>query len=497
MTASSRAQNGFPLRSESDKSVSPREALKALHGVIGDTSLPVEAINDAIACCASVDLKARGAYAMFREAGELALEAGRLDEAEALAVLSLKSMPKYGRAFKLLGLVLRAAGRVEEAAICHRYGLPPAIREKWFGDTPVEWIRSDEIADGSVLRSSAFPSEKISIKKPLQWRDREIVELSADVLKVDEGRTVNAADGTLWFDTFNTVVWDRRGRIVADTVRGYAEVVHGSLDGRQPLKLRGAVCLLGNRNADNYYHWMNDVLPRLAVLTKSGYSLDSIDHFVVNPLKHPFQHECLKTLGIESDRIHTINNGEYIQADEIVVPMYGSNSLGMSQGRWNPEFLQKIFSPAVKPEATKRLYVSRGSSGARGVSNESELIEYLEPRDFQVVRAEALTIREQAELFSAASVVIGPHGAGFSNIAFCQPGTKVIELFNAHIAPCFWSISELIGLQHYVHFCGDFDEQSRPSNSEEYHRSADDRRRSPFAVSIGEIEQLLEFAGIE
>ncbi|MFK7993418.1 MAG: DUF563 domain-containing protein [Granulosicoccus sp.] len=485
-------QEGLPTSCQS-----PQDAIDFLHAVIKDPASTKHSIEEAIAACAAINPRVRGAYSMFREAGELALDAGFLKDAEALAVLSLKSMPKYGRAFKLLGMILRTAGRADEAAICHRYGLPVAIREKWFGDSPIEWVRSDEVNDDSVIRQCAFPSEKVTLKKPRQWQSREIVELSENVLKVVEGRTISVVDGALWFDTFNTVVWDGRGRIVSDAVRGFAEVVHGSLDGREPLVLSGTVCLLGNRNADNYYHWMNDVLPRLAVLEKSGCSIDSVDCFVVNPLKHPFHYECLQMLGIESDRIHTVNKGEYIKADQLMVPMYGSNSLGLSQGRWNPEFLNRVFAPEVKPEPTLRLYVSRGATGARGVSNEPALIEYMESRDFQVVRAESMTIREQAELFAAASVVFGPHGAGFSNIAFCQPGTKVIELFNAHIAPCFWTVSELMQLQHYVHFCGEFDENSRPSDSEEYHRSADDRRRSPFAVNVQEIEKLLDFAGIK
>ena len=35
---------------------------------------------------------------------------------------------------------------------------------------------------------------------------------------------------------------------------------------------------------------------------------------------------------------------------------------------------------------------------------------------------------EQVELFYNAECIVGLHGGGFANIAFCKPGTKVIEL---------------------------------------------------------------------
>ncbi|MFM6194129.1 MAG: glycosyltransferase family 61 protein, partial [Planktothrix sp.] len=74
----------------------------------------------------------------------------------------------------------------------------------------------------------------------------------------------------------------------------------------------------------------------------------------------------------------------------------------------------------------------------------------LEPLNFESVVLESLTISEQAELMASASVVLAPHGAGLSNLVFCQPGTKVIELFApTHIPPCYRIISNICELEHY------------------------------------------------
>jgi len=449
-----------------------------------------------VEACRETDSEARNRHAVLREVGEFMLTEERWDLAEEFAIRSLKSLPRYGAAFKLLGLALHGAGNPDDAAICHRYGLPPSMRDKHFSDIPIRWTQSDAENDSGVRKQVAFPESTHALSPPKQMQERDIVELSAASLTAIEAYTTVIDDGRLWFDSFNTVAWDKQGRIISDLCRGYAEVVQGSLGAKQPQRLSGRVCLLGNRNSDNYYHWMNDTLPRLEVLRASGESLDSIDWFVLNPIKHDFHRETLERFGIGEDRLHFNNRSEYVAADQLLMPMYGSNSLGMSQGAWNPQFLQREFCAELPTEKSLRLYVSRGSSGARGVSNEPELIEYLEQAGFMVVKAENHTLAEQAKLFAAASVVFGPHGAGFSNIAFCQPGTKVIELFSAHMAPCFWVISELMGLEHYAHFCGAFDENTRPSDGEQYHRSADDRRRSAFYVDVKEVAKLLEFAGV-
>lgn len=40
-------------------------------------------------------------------------------------------------------------------------------------------------------------------------------------------------------------------------------------------------------------------------------------------------------------------------------------------------------------------------------------------------------MQEQAALFAGAEWVVGPHGAGFTNVAFCQPGCRILEWYPA------------------------------------------------------------------
>ena len=48
--------------------------------------------------------------------------------------------------------------------------------------------------------------------------------------------------------------------------------------------------------------------------------------------------------------------------------------------------------------------------------------------NFIFVKLHETNFREQVNLFHNAECIVGLHGAGFVNVVFCKPGTKIIEL---------------------------------------------------------------------
>ena len=53
----------------------------------------------------------------------------------------------------------------------------------------------------------------------------------------------------------------------------------------------------------------------------------------------------------------------------------------------------------------------------------------LDSYQFEAVRTEKLTLKEETELFANAEVVVGAHGAGFANLLFCHPNCVMVEFF--------------------------------------------------------------------
>ena len=65
-----------------------------------------------------------------------------------------------------------------------------------------------------------------------------------------------------------------------------------------------------------------------------------------------------------------------------------------------------------------------------------------------------MSVVDQILLFQSAEFIISPHGAGLSNLLFCEPGTKVIELTpSVEVRPFFWMISDKLDLVHGMLFC--------------------------------------------
>lgn len=461
------------------------ESLKSVAGTDNTTS-----VNLAFEACRTAPDDVHYAHALYREVGEIALRLKRWTTAEEFAVKSLLSVPSYGAALKVMGLALRGQDRLSEAAICHRYGLPRTIRHHYFKSESYKPVRSEN--GQQIDRLPAYKSVTLPLNAPVSVDDDEDKELSHEVLRSSDANTFRLTNAQLWFDGFNTVVWDSSRQTIEDLSRGLSDVVHCALASRSPDSLPGKTCLLGNRNSDNYYHWMNDIIPRIQVLIASGIDVTTISSFIINPLKHRFQYETLAGLGISEERLRFSDSRNFWQCEELLVPVYGSNALGLGQGKWIPDFLCSSFLADHEPRPDRRLYISRKNATGRAIENETELKNFLTEKGFQTVYLENKSVEEQSRLFNAASVVISSHGAGLSNIVFCQKGTTVIELYRDHMAPCFWITSELTSLRHAVLYCGEPRDNATTHGSETFHISADKRRHSDFSVNMDKLKQLFE-----
>lgn len=57
-----------------------------------------------------------------------------------------------------------------------------------------------------------------------------------------------------------------------------------------------------------------------------------------------------------------------------------------------------------------------------------------------------------AELFNSAVAVVGPHGAGLSNVVFCEPGTALVEgvCNEPHVNMCYQMTAHMLGLRYHA-----------------------------------------------
>jgi capsular polysaccharide biosynthesis protein len=212
----------------------------------------------------------------------------------------------------------------------------------------------------------------------------------------------------------------------------------------RPERLPGVTATIGARYASSYHHWMFDLLPRLDVLVRSGVPFDRL----LAPDALGFQRETLDAAGFPAPRRISATPDTYLLAERLVVP-----SMPGTPGQAPPAacaYLRRLFASALgERRQFRRLYVSRNDTSRRHLTNEAELVAALEPLGFESVTMSGRSVAEQAALFAEAEVVVAPHGGALTNIVFCQPGTKVVELFPAGYTPvCFWTITDAIGLDY-------------------------------------------------
>ena len=212
--------------------------------------------------------------------------------------------------------------------------------------------------------------------------------------------------------------------------------------------IEGTVVLLAGLTNDLYFHWLLDILPRWNLVQRSGVEWSQIDWVVVSD-RLPFQRETLDRLGIPVSKRLAIEQGRHLQADRLIVPSYPGVPAWMPC--WAGDWLQQTFltDRATSEKPTTRLYISRSQTTSRRILNEAAVLELLQPYGFQCVCLESLSVQAQATLLASAEIVVGAHGGGLTNLVFCQPGTKVIELFSPrYVYPCYWWLSNLMQLQY-------------------------------------------------
>ena len=203
------------------------------------------------------------------------------------------------------------------------------------------------------------------------------------------------------------------------------------------------VAVLTTGSNHNYYHWLLEAIPRLDLYERSGVAIDRF----YSPIHTRFQRETLALLGIPRDRIVPATRHAHLAPARLV-----ASSFHGTLSRMKTEFLFRRLTAHVGPWAgpTPRIFISR--RGPRSIVNETEVLRALRPLGFQRHRLESMPLAEQIALFHRAECVIGPHGAGLTNLAFCRPRTKVVEIGTPYRPwACFYEIAHHRGLDYHLH----------------------------------------------
>lgn len=211
-----------------------------------------------------------------------------------------------------------------------------------------------------------------------------------------------------------------------------------------PQFVQGSTAVIATTLGSGYGHWLLDELPRLLALPRDAAET------VIAHATQPFSRLALDHCGWTGGAVLPVGRGTHFHCELLVVP-----SLVGTVVQPVRRSLDRVaeFASAFHTKASvfgEKIYLTRERARRRRVINEPELWAELETSGFVNVRLEELTWPEQINAFRHAKVVVAPHGAGLANLAFCPPGTRVVELFNrSYLHGCFWRLAALQRLDYW------------------------------------------------
>jgi len=235
-------------------------------------------------------------------------------------------------------------------------------------------------------------------------------------------------------------------------------------------KFKGKVLsILQGASGNNYGHWILDMLPKIK-LCSEHYSLNDINYFYT-PNLIDFQKETLSILDINENRIINSEKFRHIQADELLVVDHPSYYKGFIlkqfkfQPTWVIQWLRDTYLIHEKKfNANEKVFIDRTDSIYKHcqIQNESEVSNYLKNKGFSKYQLAKLSFFEKVYLFNNAKIIIGAHGSGFTNLVFCKPKTKVIEIRPPiHSNSVFESISYINYLNYRLIQTKELDEDQK------------------------------------
>ena len=209
---------------------------------------------------------------------------------------------------------------------------------------------------------------------------------------------------------------------------------------RRRVKGKVLSLLTGGGGNSNYWHWLFDVLPRIEIFTKQEINLSHIDFFLFPNFDLNFQKESLDILQIDPKKRLSSINYRHFFADQITVTSHPYNLLNnpnldsLNIPNWICEYLRaKFLKKELQNSKLKifpeKIYINRkDATSLRYIINLKEVENVLEKEKFSSLTLSNYSLSDQISLFYNAKKIIGLHGAGFANLIFCKPNTRVIEL---------------------------------------------------------------------
>ncbi len=213
--------------------------------------------------------------------------------------------------------------------------------------------------------------------------------------------------------------------------------------GYPPAKeLPGLSLLLTTFGAQTFFHFMIEALPKLALAKPF---LDRVDHVLVARYGETAKRRWLSRY-IPPEKIVFIEELGHFHCAQLI---YASRvARHFEPNPWCVTALRSLYPTIESAAPTRIVWLDRQHMPNRRIDWAGDLASRVERAE--IVDFAKLDPTATATTCGAAQALVGFHGAAFSNMVFCPPGTLVIELATQPFHPWYSRLAQACGHRHHV-----------------------------------------------
>ena len=195
-----------------------------------------------------------------------------------------------------------------------------------------------------------------------------------------------------------------------------------------------------------FYHFLLESLVKAGMFAGM---MEQADHFLFNGPQTAWKQKWIDRATIDSSKIIWVTDASHYLCEQL---LFTNKLIGdQKANQWCVDTLRSLMRSKRNEPARaqqKAIWISRKDANSRAITWEQELLALypdIQPLDLSEMNAE-----ETILAFQNATHVIGPHGAGLSNLYLCSEGTGILELFpeGDSFKPCYQRLAEVCRLEH-------------------------------------------------
>lgn len=214
----------------------------------------------------------------------------------------------------------------------------------------------------------------------------------------------------------------------------------------------GTIVMGCNAAHSNYFHWITQCLPaidftlrRIGPDRKAALALPVLNAWQEESLRLLAYHAVKRVIIDDKYKRYFFGRVEYCEI------LKGKAAFSLSETTYQTYSRLRAAVELDPAGSRRKIYVSRTDLPSRRMRNEDAVMAEARKRGFEIVVPGELSLTEQIRVFRNANIVIGTHGAGLTNIVFCEPGTIVYEIRGSHYPnDCFCNLARICRLKYWV-----------------------------------------------